>query len=313
MLIQIPSFNGFSPRSDAENLPPTAAQDALDCNFSSGAVTGLRTHEVLNLPTLTDGQAIKSGFTWGYTDDENGQSYWQAWAWPYDTDAIRSPVQRDKHNRFYWTGRKPDGSTEFRYSAVANPKLNWTHGEPTSSYQMGVINSTYWDYTVSSIFVSFDKTKALGFPLSSSQIESMETKIYAVGKDGDLTKGKRIPSSAEQTGGFTLDADPASVVNGNAMRYNLTIPGAVDSYASQVVGAVEYKSYTAKVTIPNTNWGVCDARVWYITDPTKPEYIVITAGAPGYPTTYDQTVSDSLGSEGGSGSVGGGVGAGGSE
>ena len=111
MLIQIPSFNGIVPKANAEALPPTAAQDAINCNFIGGTLTGLRSSIDLELATLPNGQAIKSGFAWGYTDDADGQSYWQAWAWPYDTNAIRSPVQRDRYNRFYWTGRNLSGAT----------------------------------------------------------------------------------------------------------------------------------------------------------------------------------------------------------
>lgn len=290
MIIQIPTFNGIVPKATPEALGDTNAQDAMNCNFVGGTLTGLRKHhELPELGTLTNA-AIKSGFVWShmreadYMDSYDGLKKagtiaWQAYSWPYDTNAVRSPVQDDKHHRFYWTGMPSSGVTEFRYALVQDPNKTSTYGEPQGSYKVGVIDSDQWNYKPESMFLTAS-TRNIGLPTDQIEAETFNAKIYVVGTDGDITKGKRITYEQD---GVTLMGRDGSEVNGAHMVFDVVLPKKINEFASNVVSGTTYNSYGATLTYLNSTESAQTVTVWYTTNKAAPVAVMLDAGR-GYPT-----------------------------
>jgi len=124
MTISLKSFTGEFPRTDVALLPDNAAQHAMNCDFLSGTLRGLRNDSSVIGMSATS--TIKSMFVY-----EGGASAGYAHWWTRDVDAVRSPVVSDAYARFYWA----DGTNFY----VSRGDLGGS-GEPSmeNRYKVGV-------------------------------------------------------------------------------------------------------------------------------------------------------------------------------
>lgn len=99
------TFTGEFPCVDTALLPDNAAQETLDCNFSSGGVTGIRRRKAITVPLQANPAKAM------YVHADHGFAS-RLFAWPYDVDAVRGPIANDTYKRFYWT----DGVAEMYVS-----------------------------------------------------------------------------------------------------------------------------------------------------------------------------------------------------
>lgn len=119
MIIPFKTFTGEFPRTAAHLLPDHAAQYALNCDFLSGSLKGLKKNDpvVGSVPLGT-----KSMFVY---DSANMNTFY----WTRDVDAVRSPVVNDAYSRFYWS----DGTGFY----VSRGDIGGG-GEPSERYKVGV-------------------------------------------------------------------------------------------------------------------------------------------------------------------------------
>lgn len=120
-MLKMSNFQGEYPRTQPQDLPPTAAQSATNCDFTQNTLMGIKARE------LKQGYAVdnpKSIFIY------EGLEY-SYYAWDRDVDAVRSPVVDDQFSRFYWS----DGTNFY----VSRADLG-SGGEPAANnrYLVGV-------------------------------------------------------------------------------------------------------------------------------------------------------------------------------
>lgn len=114
-------FQGEFPRTQPQDLPPSAAQSATDCDFTQNILQGIRSRSVITGISVTNPKTIYISESVAYS----------VYAWDRDVDAVRSPVTDDAYNRFYWS----DGTSFY----VSRSDLG-TGGEPATSnrFKVGV-------------------------------------------------------------------------------------------------------------------------------------------------------------------------------
>ncbi len=115
------NFQGEFPRTQPQDLPQSAAQYSLDCDFTQNTLMGIKERSPISGFSISNPKTI-------YVHESAAYSFF---AWNRDVDAVRSPVADDAFNRFYWA----DG-TNFYVSRV---DLG-SGGEPASNnrYKVGV-------------------------------------------------------------------------------------------------------------------------------------------------------------------------------
>ena len=117
-MISIKDFDGEYPRTLPHLLPDNAAQLAVDCDFTTNILAGIRER---GTTTAINSSNAKSIFVY----DTLGGSWF---SWPTDVDAIRGPIAADTFKRIYWS----DG--EFVY--VGRGDIG-SGGAPTQFYKAG--------------------------------------------------------------------------------------------------------------------------------------------------------------------------------
>lgn len=120
------SFAGISPRVSARLLQNTAAQVAVNCNLSSGAITPVA--NFLLKKTLPGSGQIASIYRFGQ-DNPNTDDYW--FTFSRDTDVVRGAIAGDVIERTYWTDGVQPRTTDATRALVSAPY-------PTTSLALGV-------------------------------------------------------------------------------------------------------------------------------------------------------------------------------
>ena len=95
----MPSFRTFTgefPCLHPTLLPENAAQEAINCDFSQGILTGILDRRQIAAPL-----GVTSPKAMYVHADGAGAS--KIFAWSRDVDAVRGPVANDAYSRFYWT------------------------------------------------------------------------------------------------------------------------------------------------------------------------------------------------------------------
>ena len=224
MIIDLKNFTGFQPRFSADSLPPNAAQYASECNFTSGQIVGTRAHVDSGLPASSIGN-LKGAFVWKESDTSLN-----AYSWAYDVDAVRGPALNDTHKRFYWTGL--NGSTkEFKFARVTDNDNSATPGSAvTTSYKVGVIDSTGWDKTLGDLGIT-PTVVSQSPPVSFSDLvsTSLSVQYWQSDKDGVLTRD--ISSGVTFSATTTIDWSSS---------YTITLPTAINAYGTQSPGGTAY-------------------------------------------------------------------------
>lgn len=114
-------FQGEFPRTQPQDLPNSAAQNAIDCDFTQNTLQGIKGRALVTGFTVTNPKSI-------FIHESAAYSYF---AWDRDVDAVRSPVADDAFTRFYWS----DGTNFY----VSRADLG-AGGEPAANnrYLVGV-------------------------------------------------------------------------------------------------------------------------------------------------------------------------------
>ena len=115
-------FSGEIPRLPNHLLPPVAAQEAIDCDFTHGELRGLKAQ--FQLKTVTN--AVKGLYT------PDGLRYF---TWTEDVNAVKSPQVDDTHDRIYYTTASDFRVTKSAYATISG-------GMPSQSYRVGVPKPT---------------------------------------------------------------------------------------------------------------------------------------------------------------------------
>jgi hypothetical protein len=205
MLIKLDTFAGIYPKLNMEKLPPNAASYAVNCNFDSGAVVGLRTPETLLEPL--NSVEPKSGFFF-YDNDNYG-----AYSLPHYYDTVHAPLQNDQYNRFYRTRWDSNEFTFGLYGENTDSQGGWL----TTVYKVGVIDSTKWTTDkIGELGIKLKK-KEMGAPAWLSEVAGVKAEILIVDKEG-----KEISPQPTGTSWYTVTAI-GDVVNGIAKSYEINL------------------------------------------------------------------------------------------
>lgn len=115
------NFQGEFPRTQPQDLPDSAAQVAVDCDFTQNTLMGIKDRAPVTGFTVNNPKSI-------FVHESAAYSYY---AWNRDVDAVRSPVTDDAYTRFYWS----DGTNFY----VSRADLG-SGGEPAANnkYLVGV-------------------------------------------------------------------------------------------------------------------------------------------------------------------------------
>jgi hypothetical protein len=116
--IKLDRFAGLVPRVPDTLLPVNAATVAHNCDFAYGELRSA----AANVPEhQLDANAASL-----YTDD--GSTFY---SWPFDVDAVRSPMANDLFNSLYYTT-----PTDFRFASRDGMSVGG--GQPATSFRVGV-------------------------------------------------------------------------------------------------------------------------------------------------------------------------------
>lgn len=251
-MIAIKDFSGLRLNADPMDIPDNASQLCTDVDFSRAILQGLPSNveATTAMPSQVRGALI-------YSDTAGVE---RAYVWPYAVHAVQSPVQQDDHKRFYWTGHNGTAN-EFKFGRVADN----TGNAVTSSYKVGVINSTVWDNTPETLGVSFD-TAPVEPSVAMSELSNSDLKLWLCDPNGALVKD--VSSTVVS---FTGQGTPT---NGWYRTYRLVTSATLASHAEKTVSTVKYRSEEHTLVIGGVT--VDKAAVWY--DGATPKYIVLKNG-----------------------------------
>lgn len=120
-MLKMSNFQGEYPRTQPQDLPPTAAQSATNCDFTQNTLMGIKARS--QMPGYSVSNPVSM-----FVYESLSYSYY---AWNRDVDAVRSPVVDDAFTRFYWA----DGTNFY----VSRADLG-SGGEPAANnrYLVGV-------------------------------------------------------------------------------------------------------------------------------------------------------------------------------
>lgn len=170
MKLSINTFKGVVPKIDARLLPVEVATEAENCRFDSGNLEPYFLNgDIEPLPISN----VKSLFR--YAD-----SHW--FAWPFDVDAVRSPINQDDYERVYFTG---DGVPKVTYNTIATndaikPSVSFNLGVPAPTEGVGL--------------------NQLPIPVSDDDFSDDESRFYRYTYITELgEEGAGSPVSAEVT------------------------------------------------------------------------------------------------------------------
>jgi hypothetical protein len=113
------NFAGERPRVPAHLLESNESQQAINCEFGYGKLRGIK-------GPARVGSTMSNAVQGMWTD--NGIQFF---TWPFDVNAVRSPVIGEKFGRVYYTG-----GGDFRFADGALARV--TGGVPSTSYRVGV-------------------------------------------------------------------------------------------------------------------------------------------------------------------------------
>lgn len=242
-MIPITAFSGLRLNLDPTELPDDSAQHCVDVDFSRSIVEGLRESMVRGpeMPFEVRGMFV-------YSDTAGND---RVFVWPNRVSAVQSPVAQDDHKRFYWTGN-PGTGNQFRFA-----KISENSGYAvTSSYKVGVINSSLWDNKTEALGITFDTVPA-GPSVAFSDIESSSIALWLCDKGGALLNDVTEVVSSIATQG--------DVVNGWARTYRLSLTTKLEDFAKKIVSSVTYEKRSMTITYGGSVGGTpVEAEAWYL-------------------------------------------------
>lgn len=121
--LKITAFGGEIPRTAPHLLPEGAAQQAINCEFSSGELCSIKGPA----PKIATTQAVRGLFT------DDGVRFF---TWPEPTRAYRSPTIDDTHGRIYFANTSSNGVRVALANDMKASGLN--PGQPTQQWAVGV-------------------------------------------------------------------------------------------------------------------------------------------------------------------------------
>lgn len=247
-MIALKDFSGLRLNADPMDIPDNASQLCTDVDFSRAILQGLPSNveATTAMPSQIRGTLIYS--------DTSGVE--RAYVWPYAVHAVQSPVQQDDHKRFYWTGHNGTAN-EFKFGRVADN----TGNAVTSSYKVGVINSTIWDNTPETLGVTFD-TAPVEPSVAMADITSSTLSLWLCDPNGALVKD--VSSTVVS---FTGQGTPT---NGWYRTYRLVTSATLASHAQKTVSTVTYTHADYTLAVGGV---VVEGVVWYASGVAK--YIVL--------------------------------------
>lgn len=139
-MISLRKFGGEVPLLPPSELPPYAAQQAVNCDFSSGELVSMNGGYLIN----TVVNSVKSIYT------EDGINFF---TWPHEAWPVKSTVMRDTYDRVYYLDNA--GVLRVTTKSGATP----TGGEPSLSYKAGVPRPT-----VAPVLAIVDRTDLRDYP-----------------------------------------------------------------------------------------------------------------------------------------------------
>lgn len=280
MIIPLDAYTGIIPKDDATKLPPNAATVAVDCDFTSGKISGL------NLSSVTDIASGPSGFVY------NGDAQ-VLYALPYDASFARGPVQQDSHQRFYWTASN-GGVTEFKFARVGD---NAAGGVPAVSYKVGVAeflpNTLQFNgaYDLAGTAVAGkDTAVCVGGFVEVPRFPTVvlaDSALSATGTQAAITAGKLYLADANNALIKDITNDVVGFVgvgtkyNGWYVQYDMTLSKDPASYGLSTVSGTSMTSGSGQVSIAGTGISNQNATVWFTVSSgaNVPTWCVLTSGA----------------------------------
>lgn len=122
-VLSIRAFGGETPRTAPHMLPEGGAQQAVNCEFSSGELCSIKGPA----PKIATTQPVRGLFT------DDGIRFF---AWPEPTRAYRSPTIDDTHKRVYFAN---ESSAGLRVALADDMKASGLNpGQPTQHWAVGV-------------------------------------------------------------------------------------------------------------------------------------------------------------------------------
>ncbi len=226
MIIPLTSFTGMVLGIDPSVIQANASQACTNIDFTKGTLSGLgaNTATAMTLPWN-----IKGGFVYSEADGSE-----KMYSFPYDVDAIRSPVAQDDHKRFYWT-QDNAGAKDFRFARVADNPLDYV----TTSYKVGVVGDSAFSITGAELGVSLSLVPN-DPPVSLSEISNSTTALWIVDASG--AKLKDITSNVASFTGVG-----AATAHGWHRQYQLTLLQSLADYRDVSVSATVYTPESARV------------------------------------------------------------------
>ncbi len=199
-MIAFKSFTGEYPRTIPTLLPDTAAQAATDCDFTEGALLGIRMR-------TSQGSAFRTGIKAMFVYDGAVQNLY---SWTRDVDAVRGPMVNDAYGRFYWT----DGST-FNVSCDQTGGGGGTGAEPTTTFKVGVPTPTVAMSLNSPAPFALEGVASIAFSAGKLASDGSFT-VTSSGLDADITdSGSGVavstPVSLQKSwSGLTISTTPGT-------------------------------------------------------------------------------------------------------
>lgn len=257
MRIRVDAPSGMQPRLDADKLPANAAQNAVDCNFNSGTVVGVRNHVTHTAYTHT---APPRGGLYVNTPTAS-----KLFTFSYDVNGAASPIGDDRHGRFYWTG-KNGSATEFKFGLLSENSPATSVGPVVTSYKVGVISSDKWDNKASSLGISF-KTKPKEPPINLADVTTVDVAGYIVDREGAPIRRLTLP------GDIAVWTGNGTPVRGWHTSYTATLSQDINAFGQATVptGGSAGTYTKASATIYSDEFGTAayQATLWTLGGETK--------------------------------------------
>lgn len=232
-MIPLKQFTGEFPRLNAQDLPQTGAQYALNVDFTQGNLIGIKGYSPVpgvNTPGAKS-VFVYDGLTFSY------------YSWARDVDAVRSPIASDAYSRFYWA----DGTNFY----VSRGDLGGQGAEPSSTnkFFVGVPQPT----------AALTQVTA-----NAAQFSIMNMRPYLYGVFCEGTDGSRKGVTLVN-GTYTTDTVNSAVISANVSLVCSTFNQAAVTTVSTPTGSVNMNGLldfvngqsTASTTTPAVTYSIC--------------------------------------------------------
>ena len=274
-------FGGLVPRTAAQLLPDSGAQQAVNCILTSGEIRPTRAAEFISTPTNTGALSI-------FRAEYQGTAKWTDWA--TDVDYALVPLSVDVEPRYVWTG---DG--EPKYTKFSNfPSTYYMLGVPTPltaptvtpTGGTGSTETRYYTYT----FQLTDGTvlwEGTNSPVSA-QVTGKVDSSWAITNMDSLPANSGTGTAVYTTvTTFTNTGNHWLRVGDQIVMSSTTLTVASVPSATTFTVAGNYASATSWAR--KTNWNTAGmTKCIYRTAGTTAQFQLVASGVSG--TTYTDTL-----------------------